>query len=109
MTKYHVTPLAEGKLQLTKSSDEKEPLVLDAEQVLALRRVLQNPLLPRFNVLADRFQHLTEIVQELPVESVKNMDGKLTSIGNTASLVAHDAQRLAEQAEAYRILWEKEA
>ena len=109
MDKYHVTSLAEGKLQLTKSSDQEEPLVLDAEQVMALRRVLQNPLLPRFNALADRFGHLTELVQELPVENTKNMDARLTSIENTASSVARDAQRLAEQAEAYRLLWKKDA
>ena len=107
--KYLVTPLTDGKLQLTNSSDQEEPLVLDAEQVLALRRVLQNPLLPRFNILADRFQHLAEIVQELPVESIVAMNETLTSIANVAYLVEYDAHRLAEQAEAYRVLWKKDA
>ena len=83
--------------------------MLDAEQVLALKRVLQNPLLPRFNVLADRFGQLAEFMREFPVESIKYRDARLTSIGNTASSVAHEAQRLAEQAEAYRVLWSKEA
>ncbi len=82
--------------------------MLDAEQVLALRRVLQNPLIPRFNLLADHFRHLVEIVRELPVESVVEMDERLLSIVSTASYVVQDAQRLAEQAEAYRILWKKD-
>ena len=106
MAEYVVTPLAEGKLQLEESAqDEQVPLVLDAEQVLALRRVLQNPLHPRFATLAVRFRYLASIVQELPVENTVQMDERLSSIASTASYLVQDAQRLAEQAEAYRLFW----
>lgn len=114
MKTYIITRLAGGKVQLeplfaNNEEEDEQPLVLNTEHVQALRRVLQNPLIPRFELLTHRFRHLSEIIVELPVESNAEMQQALSRIEQAAFSITQEAQRLAELAKMYRACWELEA